>query len=295
MNDKILKLVGPLALVAAAGGAHAATIPFNTNNNVGQNGSDLVLFVSDTTDGEYFTYDTGVSLDSILTQAAISAGGVQTTAIGTISTPTFSSAVQAALTNFLNNDTSVGDSVTWTIAAGDSNSIGHGGYVGANRYLVTGTQALDGTTNVTRLSNTLVKTAVGSSASTGLEGFFNEVNAAGIPASGISTSEGWGKGTLGQNQLNGNSAFGSQPVTAIPLVSGTDSTSQLYLFATNSTQSQPANVYDTTTALDLSWTFGGNATLAPVAAVPLPAAVWLFGSGLLGLFGIGRRKLSAAA
>ena len=29
---------------------------------------------------------------------------------------------------------------------------------------------------------------------------------------------------------------------------------------------------------------------APVPEVPVPAAVWLFGSGLLGLFGIARRK-----
>jgi hypothetical protein len=30
-----------------------------------------------------------------------------------------------------------------------------------------------------------------------------------------------------------------------------------------------------------------------VSAVPVPAAVWLFGSGLLGLVGISRRKKSA--
>ena len=32
------------------------------------------------------------------------------------------------------------------------------------------------------------------------------------------------------------------------------------------------------------------ATFTPAAAVPVPAAVWLFGSGLLGLIGIARRK-----
>jgi hypothetical protein len=36
-------------------------------------------------------------------------------------------------------------------------------------------------------------------------------------------------------------------------------------------------------------------TIAGVSAVPLPAAVWLLGSGLLGLAGIGRRKKAAAA
>ncbi len=40
--------------------------------------------------------------------------------------------------------------------------------------------------------------------------------------------------------------------------------------------------------------FGSNGVLAPVGvtAVPIPAAVWLFGSALLGLFGINRRKAS---
>ncbi len=37
------------------------------------------------------------------------------------------------------------------------------------------------------------------------------------------------------------------------------------------------------------WHLEGVGTLAP-AAVPVPAAVWLFGSGLLGLVGVARRK-----
>jgi hypothetical protein len=36
-----------------------------------------------------------------------------------------------------------------------------------------------------------------------------------------------------------------------------------------------------------------NANMSPVEPVPIPAAVWLFGSGLLGLAGLARRKKSA--
>ena len=36
--------------------------------------------------------------------------------------------------------------------------------------------------------------------------------------------------------------------------------------------------------------FNGTGTLTPVSPVPVPAAVWLMGSGLLGLVGVARRR-----
>lgn len=43
---------------------------------------------------------------------------------------------------------------------------------------------------------------------------------------------------------------------------------------------------------NLTGSYGGNMTVAAaeLPKIPVPAAVWLFGSALLGLFGIGRRK-----
>lgn len=38
------------------------------------------------------------------------------------------------------------------------------------------------------------------------------------------------------------------------------------------------------------YNYFGNATLVSVQTVPIPAATWLFGSGLMGLIGIARRK-----
>ena len=42
---------------------------------------------------------------------------------------------------------------------------------------------------------------------------------------------------------------------------------------------------------DIASIFGGNTLIAKASPVPLPAAVWLFGSGLIGLAGIARRKV----
>jgi hypothetical protein len=46
------------------------------------------------------------------------------------------------------------------------------------------------------------------------------------------------------------------------------------------------------TLLDGSWTLSGNGTLtySAVSPIPVPAAVWLFGSGLVGMIGVARRK-----
>jgi hypothetical protein len=60
------------------------------------------------------------------------------------------------------------------------------------------------------------------------------------------------------------------------------------------------NVYASATVdkYDLSWwqrfeapeTGNISVTVAPPSAVPIPAAAWLFGSAILGLFGVARRK-----
>lgn len=46
---------------------------------------------------------------------------------------------------------------------------------------------------------------------------------------------------------------------------------------------------------DIASNFGGDTLIAKASpVVPVPAAVWLFGSGLLGLVGVARRKKAAA-
>ena len=54
-----------------------------------------------------------------------------------------------------------------------------------------------------------------------------------------------------------------------------------------------AGATSSTVISDVIFSFGTEEG-SNVAAVPIPAAVWLFGSGLIGLIGIARRKRSAA-
>ena len=72
----------------------------------------------------------------------------------------------------------------------------------------------------------------------------------------------------------------------------TSSAQSLYLLATYG-NGNGANVYEGQYTLSLgkdgSLTVNGG-----TAPVPLPAAVWLFGSGLMGLLGICRRRTAIA-
>jgi hypothetical protein len=55
------------------------------------------------------------------------------------------------------------------------------------------------------------------------------------------------------------------------------------------------SVLNDSTGAPVTFTLSNAGILtASVGAVPLPAAVWLLGSGLLGLIGIGRRRASGA-
>jgi len=81
-------------------------------------------------------------------------------------------------------------------------------------------------------------------------------------------------------------------------------TTDFYDFTFTLTGGQLASLYSPTLGVsltseqsdfagDFTADFGGEAKGTLGAVIPIPAAVWLFGSGLLGLIGIARRKKAA--
>jgi len=92
------------------------------------------------------------------------------------------------------------------------------------------------------------------------------------PVSGFLSIEGW-----------------SLELTSLSIIDQTSS-----LLSLEGTGTLTGNGFDPT---DATWTFSTtsidsyNMSVQTVAVVPVPAAVWLFGSGLIGLVGVARRKV----
>jgi len=95
------------------------------------------------------------------------------------------------------------------------------------------------------------------------------------------------KGPLAGGQLVTNQQFGASVGTALDFYEMDGNTSTHKLATTQYANSTGAGFWFLSTSGDLTWNVP--------SAVPIPAAVWLFGSGLLGLIGIGRRRVDAAA
>ena len=92
-------------------------------------------------------------------------------------------------------------------------------------------------------------------------------------------------GVLG-NVLGNDSIVGQNIVFTGPALDGLTATSEIFSFSVaNLTPSSSILIPADMEAWTATTSFTSSATL-----VPVPAAVWLFGSGLLGLVGMARRK-----
>jgi hypothetical protein len=108
-------------------------------------------------------------------------------------------------------------------------------------------------------------------------------------AQGTYTGDGWN----GISNLNWTLATAGNYWVSIEVTGGTDSSVGLYLpQAPSGSGSAPAQAFAFNAGS--GWQTGGAPSFGVrVTEAPLPAAAWLLASGILGLFGMGRRKADA--
>jgi len=274
-------VVSGAVLAAASVAAHASTVPVPAPST---DASELIFVVKNTSTGA--TYDlvlnqtVGNTAGSYFnTTDATTAGPVQGTTLGTIfGDGSFSVALSgdSALQSFL---TSAGSNVQWGIYGGAfTGTIASQRETRGNSLVVTtGTNS-----SVLALAESPIGSTITNDLGTDIKGLnggtFDSFN-------GVTNGFMASSGTANQN-------FNLYGTGVAQAASALGSTLTLYGITGNGTASGQALGYLLGTV-----TFDGS-TLSftgETAAVPIPAAGWLLGSGLLGLLGIGRRRREAVA
>ena len=267
-NIVAIALAGAAALGAVS--ASADVIAPTTGNG------ELTLFVRDTVTGNVYARGLGATLNDIATEAFTG---------GAYSGPT---TVEYTLPSVAHDDnysafiaTTAGHEVVWGILGADSS--GNNSAVTPKRVAFTTNDDLVGTMTIP--GNLQLTGAAGTISN--LQVALNDAlpDASGSSLYGVDNLGGqWGNaGTLGEGAEH---VFAVNAGNAALLGSA-----QAFYLATSSTG---GNGVTGRLFQAASLQLDANGDLhAVVAPVPLPAAAWLMGSGLIGLAGIGRRRRAA--
>jgi hypothetical protein len=293
MNRTVISAIGfALAGVAAIGSAQAQTI-----NDGGSGDGDLFLIVEDTSTGTSYVQDMGIQTSQIGSASAINTA-VSGATPGTVSNAlsfNYSQDLDATLTAQLSGHPT--DSYTWEVIATST--------APTNTYLVsTSNAAITSPFNSGVYSNNSVRSNQSNLTGdidgwTGLATTFanepagyNPSSASFIPFSsqtgqpGTATNTGvlsW-YGTGGITPINGLTVNGS-------------SAASFYLVSANDAGSNSpgvASIFNLGTATLNDSAGVDKIIFSGSPTVPLPAAFWLLGSGLVGLAGVARRRRLAA-
>lgn len=266
-----LKVIAAAVALAAAGSAHADIVGANLGN------SSLVIAAFNSVTNAYYVRDTGFLLNTFLPSSVTTAagdGGVtgnKTPDAGlTLDKTNTASFADTAFSTWLSGQT-VSD-IRWTVVASDSQSTST---TNLSRMVL----ALS--TPVSVSNGTLTNAVTQVSGFAGPTGPTGSITGSGVPASfqGNLILNGSTLGTLD----NASSLFyfvrtqpgGASATTANTTQFGNSTGFAQVLLASNG---------------DFSYTLAG----APVSAVPVPAAAWLMGSGLMAIGGAVRRRKAAA-
>ena len=282
-------LMGAAALAASIGAAHAGVTAPSSGN------SEILFFVNDETAHSTYTAEVtlpgpsnptinGTSGYMTSADAALGSAGTTTTIYGDANFSE-SFAADTALTSFISAAGS--DTLTFGLysAAYSGATAPTRGATGNTLFLVSGTATNIANTSESLLVNnapTIYNTDIGRFNLNTLDSYNGSTNGIfGTTHSALNstslTTEGAGFSQAGPT-LDGT-AFNVYGLASTGTTTGKAAAFLLGTVSFNSTSDV------------LSFTGETQTT----SAVPLPAAAWLFGSGLLGLMGIGRRRQIAAA
>jgi hypothetical protein len=275
----LLKSAVAGALALSASGAFALGTP-------AMNSSDLVLIVQDVTKNTTYAYDTGVDIDSVFQTSGLHTGAVMDTTQSGLSKTINATSMLSSFLAAAGSDT-----IGWTIEASQYNggtpttnsTLGNSHAPGAAKAIFT---SMIGTTN----NGVLAGKVLGS-----LTNFGTNLNS--------SLNSGEGADGLGLQPLQSatestSASYNAGAATKYGFIGvndlgATGTSYQLFGFTGNNTAAvlQSYILGSATLSANGTLTIKGNSA----APVPLPAAVWLFGSGLMGLVGVSRRRKTAVA
>jgi hypothetical protein len=265
------------ALALSATGAFALGVP-STNS------SDLVLVIQNTANPTaVYALDTGISISSVIPTSGFVSGAVlNSTAFAGVNQ---SIAASSTLQAFLAANPAAGDA--WTLEAGQFTTTT--GTASTSNIRPAGTADMIVTSSI----GTSTPSNVSAKQLTNLVSFVNGLNADVVQNNG---------GLYGLNNPTPvtettNAAYGTGAQAkygffTVNDMSAVGTASQLFAFTGNGTTGklQSYILGSATLGTNGTLTLTGNTVAAPV---PLPAAVWLFGSGLMGLVGVSRRRKAA--
>jgi hypothetical protein len=292
-----MKMTIRSAVIAALGvaGATAANAANITVPLPSTGASDLLLFINDTsTSTTYTRVLTSNTVASVFNYGSAPAGteGALTTYTGD-SNFTVNTGADASEVSFITNAEAAGDTLQWGIIAGaytaPTSTPGNAVAIATASDVVTGTTvpgAADA--SIVQIGNSTLANTMLSTAS-GLGKDITKLTGA-SPANSFDATT---KGIFGtpSSQSLTNLTFYGAGVQMSGLALGSSST----LYAVTASPGTFVDGYSlgtiTLSADGSTLSFVGN---TGTQAVPLPAAVWLLGSGLVGLAGIGRRRAAKA-